>query len=164
MKYSIIFTAIILLVIAGCMPVPSDFGKKQEIKYLRTEVTKVTKEKVDANVVFRDVNHTSANLDNVSADYELFLEGQKVASGQNLKFNFKANDTTEFVIPVEAKYLDLFKTTENLAKAIINGKKTVKYQARTRVTINLMGVSLTIPVNAEGELPMPEIEKPKFKF
>src|SRR5271169_2286108 len=128
MKRPFLCAVVIIVLLAGCSPVPPDFAKKQSITYLRTDVTSLSTDKVNANVVFQEINRDSASLDNVSVNFDLFLEKQKVASGKNIKFNFKANDTTEFVLPVEARFLDLFKTTENLAKAEINGKKTVKFE------------------------------------
>ena len=164
MKRSFMFVTIVLAIIDGCSPVPPDFAKKQDIRYKGTDVTSISSERVNTNVVFQETNRDSASLDNVSVDYEFFLEGQKVASGQHLKFNFKANDTTDFVVPVSVRYLDFFKTAENLSKAIINGKKTVKFQIRTVVTIYFQLASFEIPVTAEGELPLPEIKKPNIKL
>jgi len=45
--------------------------------------------------------------------------------------------------------LDLFKTTENLAKAEINGKKTVKFEVIVAVTITYKLASFTITVSGE---------------
>jgi hypothetical protein len=164
MKQVFLCAAMLLVILASCSPVPPDFAKKQSITYLRTDITNMSTDKIDANVVFQEINRDSVSLDNVSANFDLFLEKQKVASGKDIKFNFKANDTTEFVIPVEAKYLDLFKTTENLAKAEINGKKTVKYEVIAVVTLYYNLASFSITVSAEGDWPLPDVKKPKIKF
>jgi hypothetical protein len=164
MKRSLMCAAIITVVLLSCSPVPPDFAKKQSITYLRTDVTSISTDKVNANVVFQEINRDSVSLDNVSVNFDLFLEKQKVASGKNIKFNFKANDTTEFVVPVEARYLDLFKTTENLAKAEINGKKSVKFEVMVAVTIYYKLASFTISVSGEGEWPLPEVKRPKIKL
>ena len=164
MKQSLICVGIIIVLLSGCSPVPPGFAKKQSVTYLRTDVTSLSTDKVNANVVFQEINRDSVSLENVSANFDLFLEKQKVASGKNIKLNFKANDTTEFVIPVEARYLDLFKTTENLAKAEINGKKTVHFEVVVAVTIYYELASFTITVSGEGEWPLPEVKKPKFKL
>ena len=164
MKQSLICIVIIIVILSGCSPVPPDFAKKQSVTYVRTDVTNLSTDKVNANVVFQEINRDSVSLDNVSANFDLFLEKQKVASGKDIKFNFKANDTTEFVIPVEAKYLDLFKTTENLAKAEINGKKTVKFEVIVAVTITYKLASFTITVSGEGEWPLPEVKRPKIRL
>ena len=160
----LICAATIIVLLSGCSPVPPDFAKKQSVTYVRTDVTNLSTDKVNANVVFQEINRDSVSLDNVSANFDLFLEKQKVASGKDIKFNFKANDTTELVIPVEAKYLDLFKTTENLAKAEINGKKTVKFEVIVAVTITYKLASFTITVSGEGEWPLPEVKRPRIKF
>lgn len=164
MKYSLVFATILLILMESCSPVPPDFAKKQDIRYKRIDVTSISTERVNTNVVFQEINRDSVSLDNVSVDYEFFLEGQKVTSGQNLKFNFKANDTTEFVVPVTVRYLDFFKTAENLTKTVINGKKTVRFQVKTIVTVYFKLVSFQIPVSAEGDLPLPEVKKPNLKL
>jgi LEA14-like dessication related protein len=153
-----------LLLVAGCSPVPPGFVKKQTIKYKQTDITGVSKEKVDADVIFREVNRDSVTLDNVSLDYELFIEGQKFAAGRDLKFNFKANDTTDFAVPIEVKYLDFFKTAENMTKAVIEGRRTIEFELKTLVTIRVSPFSFTIPVTAEGELPLQEDKKPQIKI
>ncbi len=164
MKQLLMCAAAIVVLLSGCSPVPPDFAKKQSIKYLRADVTSMSTDKINANLVFQEINRDSVPLDNVTAGFDLFLERQKVASGRNIKFNFKADDTTDFVVPVEARYLDLFKTTENLAKAEINGKKTVKFEAIVAVTIDYKFASFTITVSGEGEWPLPEVKRPKIKF
>ena len=156
--------AVILILVSGCSPIPSGFVKKQQIKYKETDITNVSSQKVDANAVFREINRDSVTLDNVSVDYELYLEGQKFSSGHDLKFNFKANDTTDFVVPMEVTYLDFFKTAENMTKAVINGKKSVKFELKTVVTIHFGFGPITIPVTAEGDLPLPEVQKPQVKI
>jgi hypothetical protein len=153
-----------LLLIAGCSPVPPGFVKKQTIKYKQTDITGISKEKVNANVVFREINRDSVTLDNVSLDYELFIEGQKFVTGRDLKFYFKANDTTDFVVPIEVRYLDVFKTAENMTKAVIEGRRTIKFELKTYITIRYGVFSITIPVTADGELPLQEDKKPEVKI
>ena len=164
MRHLTIAAALILVVIVGCSPVPPGFVKKQTIKYKETNVTGLSRDKVDANVVFQEINRDSVTLDNVSLDYELYLEGQKFTAGRGVKLNFRANDTTDFVVPMEVNYIDFFKTAENMAKAELKGKKSLKFELRTVVTIYLSVVTLRIPVTAEGELPLPEVKKPQVKL
>jgi LEA14-like dessication related protein len=164
MKQLLGIVTIILLLIAGCSPVPPGFVKKQTIKYKQTDITGLLKEKVNANVVFTEINRDSVTLDDVSLDYELYLEGQKFATGRDLKFNFKANDTTDFVVPIEVKYLDFFKTAEDMTKAMLKGKRTIRFELKTYITIRLAVFSFTIPVTAEGELPLQEDRKPQIKI
>ncbi len=159
------------LIISGCSGLPEGSLKKPTITYLRTEVTGVSLEKVKANVIFQAVNPNKVSLDMVSMDYQLFLEGSKALSGEGLKFNFLADSTTEFTVPVEVQYSSFFKTAENLTKAVLGGKKTASFTVKTVFIVDLTMITVEMPVNISGELPLPEISapqikipKPKFKF
>jgi hypothetical protein len=160
-----LLTILLLLILAGCSTVPPGFIKKQSIHYKRTDVLRVTPERVDANLVFLEINRDSVTLDNVTIDYELYLEGERAASGKDVRLNLPANDTTEYIVPITIRWLDFFKTAENMRKAILAGKKTVRFTAKTLVTIHvkLLG-SFSIPVAAEDELPLPEVQLPKLKL
>ena len=58
---------------------------------------------MNANVILSAENPNDVSLDFVSMDYELFIEGEKVVKGDDLKFNFQAKATTEIAVPVEVK-------------------------------------------------------------
>ena len=164
MKPIVVPVLVGLLFFQSCSPIPPGFVKKQQIKYIRTDVTRISSDEVSANIVFQDINRDSTSLDNVSVAYQLFMEGQKVATGQDIRFNFKANDTTEFVIPVTVRYLDAFKTAENLTKAVLKGRKTARFQMNAVITLDYKVASFSIAVSAEGELPLPEAKKPNIKL
>lgn len=160
-----------VLLIAGCSGLPEGSLKKPIINYKRTDVTGVSLEKVNANIILSAENPNDVSLDFVSMDYELFIEGEKVVKGDGLKFNFQAKATTEIAVPVEVQYVSIFKTAENLTKAVLGGRKTVAYEMRTVFHVDLKMITIPIPVTVKGELPLPEIKapalklpKPKFKF
>lgn len=99
-----------------------------------------------------------------SRDYDLFLEGQKFLSGKKTDVVFRANETIEFPVPVTVRYLDFFKTSENLVKTVLSGSKTVRFQLKMVVTIYFLKLPISIPVNANGELPLPDVKAPKSRL
>ena len=56
MKRSLITAAIVIVLLSGCSPVPPDFAKKQSVTYLRTEVTSMSTDKINANIVLQEIN------------------------------------------------------------------------------------------------------------
>ena len=171
MRTSVIAIVAAFLLLAGCSGLPEGSLKKPIIKYKRTDVTGVNLEKVNANVILSAENPNDVSLDFVSMDYELFIEGEKVVKGDDLKFNFLAKATTEIAVPVEVKYTSVFKTAENLTKAVLSGRKSIAYEMKTVFHVDLKMITIPIPVTVKGELPLPEIKapaikipKPKFKF
>ncbi len=171
MKYILAAVLIASFIISGCSGLPEGSLKKPKITYLRTDVTGISLEKVTANVIFQAENPNPVSLDFISMNYKLFLEGQQVVAGDGLKFNFIANAATEFTVPVEVQYVSFFKSAENMTKAVLGGKRTVSFDLKSLLFVDLKMITVEIPVNASGELPLPEIKapqikipKPKFKF
>ncbi len=155
---------VISVFIAGCSSLPEGSLKKPTITYLRTEITGISLEKVKANVIFQAINPNSVSLDFVSMNYKLFLENQQVLAGDGLKFNFIADSTTEFTVPVEVQYVSFFKSAENLTKAVLGGRKTVSFNLKSTLFVDLKMITVEIPVNASGDLPLPEIKAPAIKI
>lgn len=147
-----------------CSPVPPDFVRKQEIKYARTEIVKLAPDHVEARIILRETNHDTVTLDDVWLNYELFIEGRKLGAGENVALVFRAKETTEIPIPITVRYADLFKTLENMTKAIASGKKSVPFRLRSFITIRFLGVPIEIPHEAEGQLPLPEVKLPRIKL
>jgi hypothetical protein len=159
----IFFVGVSITISVGCSPVPPGFVKKQQIQYVRTDILRLTGEGIDARIILREINHDTVTLDDVSINYEVFIEGKPFGSGKDVKLMFRALDTTEIPIPLSVRYGDLFRTTADVAKAIASGKKSVRFNLRTLVTIRFLGIPVEIPHQAEGELPLPEIKLPTVR-
>lgn len=155
-------------IVSGCSSLPEGSLKKPELTYLRTDITGVSMDKVNANIVFSAVNPNPVPLIDIVLNYQLFMEGQQVAKGDRLMFGFFANTRTDFVVPVEVRYDSFFKSAANLTQAVLGGKKTVSFEIRSTLFIDLKMITVEMPLNGSGEFPLPgvgnAVKFPKIKF
>ncbi len=145
--------------------------KKPEITYEKVDVKNVLPDKVCVDFVFLVNNPNTFGIDNVFADYELFLKKQPAGSGKDMKFDIAAAGKSELKMPMEILYSHAFKSSEELTKAVLSGQKTIPFRLETKFKIPLGILRVEIPVTATGDLPLPEIRstptgkalpKPKF--
>ncbi len=132
--------------------------KEPTIKYDRVEIKKITFETANVDFVFIVDNPNSFGIDNVFADYELFLKEQSAGSGKDMRFKIAASGKSELKMPMDIVYLHVFKSAEELTKAILAGQKTIPFRLETKFKIDLKVKKFEIPVTAKGEIPLPELK------
>ena len=132
--------------------------KKPSINYDRADVKSVTMEKTLVEFVYIVDNPNSFGIDNVLADYELFLKGNSTAVGKDMKFTIPGNGKSELRLPLEINYVNVFKSAEELTKSILGGAKTIPFRLDITFHIDLKVFKFDIPISAEGELPLPEVK------
>jgi LEA14-like dessication related protein len=132
--------------------------KQPTIIYNRVDVKNVTFEKASVDFVFIVDNPNSFGIDNVFADYELFLKDQSAGSGKDMKFKIAASGKSELKMPLDIVYLHVFKSAEGLTKAILGGQKSIPFRLQTKFKIDLKVKKFEIPVTATGEIPLPGIK------
>jgi LEA14-like dessication related protein len=130
--------------------------KKPTIVFDSVEIKNVTMEKTDVVFDYIVDNPNSFAINNVLADYELFLKGNSTAVGKNVKFTIPANSKSILKLPLEINYVHVFKTVEELTKAILGGAKTIPFQLDITFKIDLKALKFQIPISTKGELPLPE--------
>jgi LEA14-like dessication related protein len=130
--------------------------KKPTIVFDSVEVKNVTMEKTDVVFVYIVDNPNSFSIDNVLADYELLLKGNSTAVGKDIKFSIPANAKSKLQLPLEINYIHVFKSVEELTKAILSGAKTIPYQLDITFKIDLKGLKFQIPISTKGNLPLPK--------
>jgi LEA14-like dessication related protein len=136
--------------------------KTPEITYDRFEVKRIAFDKADVEFIFIVNNPNPLGLDNISADYELFLKGQSTAQGKGVKFAVKPNSKSEIRLPAEINYMKAFKSVEILTEAIVGGQKTIPFTLNTVFKIDVKVATFNIPVTARGDLPLPEFKVNSF--
>jgi LEA14-like dessication related protein len=130
--------------------------KKPTIVFDSVEIKNVTMEKTDVVFDYLVDNPNSFAINNVLADYELFLKGNSTAVGKDMKFTIPANAKSKLQLPLEINYVHVFKSAEALTKAILSGEKTIPFQLDITFKIDLKGLKFQIPISTKGELPLPE--------
>jgi len=162
MKNSFRTTAFLLLVCSvGLLYAQFPKGKlappkKPSIVYNRVDIKQVTMEKTLVEFVYIVDNPNSFGIDNVLADYELFLKGNSTAVGKDMKFTIPGNGKSELKLPLEINYVNVFKSAEELTKSILGGAKTIPFRLDITFKIDMKMLKFNIPISAEGELPLPE--------
>jgi len=136
--------------------------KTPEITYDRFEVKRLAPDKAEVEFIFILNNPNPLGLDNISADYELFLKGKSTAQGKDVKFSAKPNSKSEIRLPAEINYIKAFKSAEILAEAVIRGQKTIPFTLNAVFKINVKLATFNIPVAAKGDLPLPELNINSF--
>jgi len=133
--------------------------KKPTIVFDSVEVKNVTMEKTDVVFDYIVDNPNSFAIDNVLADYELFLKGNSTATGKDMKFKIPANAKSKLQLPLQINYVHVFKSAEELTKAIVGGARTIPFQLNITFKIDIKGLKFQIPITTKGELPLPEIKR-----
>lgn len=131
--------------------------KKPTIIYDRVDVKKVTIEKTEIEFVFIVDNPNTFGIDDVLADYELFLKGNSTATGKDVKFTIPPGGKSELRLPLEINYANVFHSAAELTKAVLGGAKTIPFKLDITFKIDLKVLKFEIPLSVEGELPLPEI-------
>jgi len=146
--------------------------KKPTVVYDRMDVKSMGMKKVKVEFVYIVENPNSFGVDHIRADYELFLKDKPTAKGKDIKFTIPANSIEEFVLPLELKYLDAFKSAGALTKAIAKGKKSIPFQMDMNFKIEVKVLKFDVPITTKGDLPLPKakagkkikLKKKKLKF
>lgn len=136
--------------------------KTPEITYDRFEVKRITLDKADVDFIFIVNNPNPLGLDDITADYELFLKGQSTAQGKDIKFAVKPNSKSEIRLPAEISYIKAFKSAEILTEAVVSGQKSVPFTLNTVFKIDVKVATFSIPVTSKGDLPLPEFKVNPF--
>ena len=129
--------------------------KKPTIVFDTVLIKNVTREKTDVVFVFTVDNPNPFAIDKVLADYELFLKGNSTAVGKDVKFAIPASGKSKLNLPLEINYVHVFKSAEELTRAILAGAKTIPFQLDIKFKLDLKGLKFDIPITTKGDLPLP---------
>lgn len=132
--------------------------KKPKIAFDRAEVKSVSADGAVVEFVFKADNPNSFGVDHVLLDYDLSVDGQKVLSGRDVKIPLKAKGATEVRQTVEIKFDKVFASALDLARAVLEGKKSVPYAFEGVFKLDVFWISFTIPIKENGDLPLPTVE------
>ncbi len=138
--------------------------KKPTVVYNRMDIKSVNMKRANVEFVYIVDNPNPFGVKHIQADYELFLKGKPTAKGKDVKFTIPANSKQEFILPLEIKYLDAFKSAKALTKAIRTGKKSIPFQMDVTFEIEVKVLKFEVPITAKGDLPLPKPAQKKMKL
>lgn len=135
-----------------------------KIRYEKFEVNKVTLQDTSVSFHYTVDNPNPLGLDNIGADYELWLGEKEVPQGQpatlsgkDVKFSVKAKSVSPFVLPMTVNYEGFFHSAGELAKVLATGQKTIPFTLKTVFHLDLTILKFSIPITTSGDLPLPEV-------
>jgi LEA14-like dessication related protein len=133
-SYRIISPVILalILVLPGCTftKLMTTRFEKPTFTYKGLDVVDVSQNKVVVNFLFSAHNPNEAGLKSVTCSYELFVEGKKILTGNDIPLELNPKGDTEIKVPSTIAYTDLASVLGSVVQLILSGQKTIP------VTIN----------------------------
>lgn len=116
----------------------------------------------DGVTLLFDFDVTNPNRLDVSAEsynYEFFINGQSFITGtQDERLEIGRESTSTVQVPVSMTFANLYESFRSVLR-----QDSVSYRMATNVSFSLPVVgSRTVPVQAEGDLPIPKIPRIQF--
>lgn len=127
---NIIIRAIILsllLALPGCTIAKLMTGRfeKPTFTYTGFELVETSQRGAVVNFLFIAHNPNETGLKNVICSYELFVEGEKFLTGNDVPLALDPKGDTALKVPATIAYADLFPVLGSLALRILSGQKTI---------------------------------------
>jgi len=132
--YSIIRVVILtlILVLPGCTysKLMHTRFENPTFTFTGSELVESTQGRAIVNFLFIAHNPNEAGLKDVTCSYELFVEGKKFLTGNDIPLALNPKGDTEIKVPATIVYADLSPVLGSLVRRFLSGKKTIP------VTIN----------------------------
>jgi hypothetical protein len=132
--YSIIRLLILALILAlsGCTftKLLTTRLEKPTFTYKGFELVDASQNSLIVNFLFSAHNPNEAGLKSVTCTYELFVEGKKIVTGNDIPLALDPKGDTEIKVPATIAYTDLFSVLGSVVQRILSGQRTIP------VTIN----------------------------
>ncbi len=148
---------IILLLLSSCASLRDAADiREPDVRFSDVSIQNIT---FDGVTLLFDFDVTNPNRMDVSADsysYEFFINGESFITGtqeENLEIGRESTSTVQ--VPVSLTFANVYESFRSVLR-----QDSISYRLATDVTFSLpvMG-SRTVPVEADGNLPVPKIPK-----
>ncbi len=128
-SFSIIRVVLLALVLAlpGCTYVKlmTTRFEKPTFTYTGSELVEASQSNAIVNFLFSAHNPNEAGLKNVTCSYELFVEGKKFLTGNDIPLTLTPHGDTDIKVPATIAYADLFPVLGSVVRLILSGQKTI---------------------------------------
>ena len=159
-KYFLPLSVLFLLLLTSCAAM-RDAANVQEpqVRYSNMSIQTIN---FDGVTLLFDFDITNPNRLDVSAEsynYEFFINGQSFISGiQEDRIEIGSESTSTVSVPVSMTFSNLY---ESFRSVLL--QDSVSYRMDTAVSFSLPVIgSRTVPVQAEGDLPIPKVPRIRF--
>jgi len=128
-SYNIIRVIIVGLILAlpGCTftKLMTTRFEKPTFTYTGSELVEASQGRAIVNFLFTAHNPNEAGLKNVTCSYELFVEGKKFLTGDDIPLALNPKGDTEIKVPATIAYADLSPILGSVVRRILSGQKTI---------------------------------------
>jgi len=93
--------------------------------FMGSELVEASQSRAIVHFLFNAHNPNKAGLKNVTCSYELFVEGKKFMTGQDVPLSLDANGDTAIKVPATIAYADLYPVLGSVVRRMLSGQKTV---------------------------------------
>lgn len=160
MKLSLIASACMLMLLSSCAALRDAADVREpEVRFSDMSIQNIN---FDGVTLLFDFDVSNPNRLDVSADgynYEFFINDQSFITGtQDERLEISRESTSTIQIPVSMTFSNLYESFRSVLR-----QDSVSYRMDTAVSFTLPVIgSRTVPVEAEGELPVPKIPRIQF--
>ncbi|MBN2058549.1 MAG: LEA type 2 family protein [Candidatus Saganbacteria bacterium] len=127
-----------------------------EAQFIEYKVAGVSSQGIEVNFFFNIKNKNPLPIDINNYSYKVYIEGQELLNEERGGFNLGANSEKIIHIPVMIKYQNVFGSINAVIQRIAQGKKTISYSIDGSLNAGSMGLTVTTPIKASGEIPLPQ--------
>ena len=159
-KFRLLALIGIILLTSGCGALRDATNiKEPNVKYSDVSIQKMS---FDGITLLFDFDVTNPNRTGVSADgyrYDFFINGESFLSGQQSeRIEIGREATSTIQVPVSLSYSNIIESFRSVLS-----DDSISYKIATDVTFSLPVLGARrVPVEAEGELPVPRIPQIEF--
>ncbi len=174
-SYSMIRVVILALILAlpGCTftKLMTTKFEKPTFTYTGSEVVEVSQSSILVNFLFSAHNPNEAGLKNITCSYELFVEGKKFLTGNDIPLALNPKGDTAIKVPATIAYADLFPVLGSVVRLILSGKKTIPitidavFSGKPALYSSEAGkdepISFEIKLSKSADIPLPQERRNK---
>ena len=117
----------LIVVLSGCTftKLMTARFEKPTFTYSGSELVEVSQSRAIVNFLFTAHNPNEAGLKNVTCSYEIFVEGKKLLTGNDILLTLNPKGDTDIKVPATIAYSDLFPVLGSVLRLILSGQKTI---------------------------------------
>lgn len=127
--YSMICVVILAIILAlpGCTftKLMTTRFEKPTFTYRGAELVETSQSGVIVNFLFSAHNPNEAGLKNITCSYELFVEGKKFMTGNDIPLSLDPHGDSSIKVLATIAYADLFPALGSVVRLILSGRKTI---------------------------------------
>jgi LEA14-like dessication related protein len=127
MRSAFVVMPILIMIMSGCTltKLMAKRLEKPTFTYTGAELVEASQSRAIVNFFFSAHNPNEAGLKNVYVSYELFVEGKKFLTGNDIPVELKPKSDTEIKVPAVIDYRDLVPVLGSVVQRLLSGRKTI---------------------------------------